>query len=85
MIVQPCSYFRSINLLVTYDMNIVKLTIFFLFTSHGISCAGIISAMANNSFCGVGIAYSAKIGGECRLYPGGLIVIDLVNSSIFLS
>ncbi|XP_020626673.1 furin-like [Orbicella faveolata] len=46
--------------------------------SHGIRCAGIISAVANNSFCGVGIAYSANIGGECRLYP---IVIDFVNSS----
>lgn len=36
--------------------------------------------MANNSFCGVGIAYSAKIGGEWRLYLGKLIVIDLVTS-----
>lgn len=37
---------------------------FFVFSiSHGIKCAGIIAAVANNSFCGVGIAYSARIGG----------------------
>ncbi|XP_022791780.1 furin-like isoform X2 [Stylophora pistillata] len=31
--------------------------------SHGNSCAGIIAAVANNSFCGIGIAYSARIAG----------------------
>lgn len=57
----PCSNFVT-------DVNKVKLTMFFFFlTSHGIRCAGIISAVANNSFCGVGIAYSAKIGGKCGL------------------
>ena len=46
----------------------MKLTMFFFFflTSHGMGCAGIISAVANNSFCGVGIAHSAKIGGEFK-------------------
>ena len=32
--------------------------------SHGNNCAGVIAAVANNSFCGVGIAYSASIGGK---------------------
>lgn len=30
--------------------------------SHGTNCAGVIAASANNSYCGVGIAYDAKIG-----------------------
>ncbi|UJR09147.1 hypothetical protein I4U23_013395 [Adineta vaga] len=30
---------------------------------HGTRCAGEIAMVANNSFCGVGIAYNAKIGG----------------------
>lgn len=40
--------------------------------SHGISCAGIIAAVANNSFCGVGIAYSARIGGIRIIKDGKL-------------
>ncbi|KAJ7328626.1 hypothetical protein OS493_023895 [Desmophyllum pertusum] len=40
--------------------------------SHGNSCAGIIAAEANNSFCGVGIAYNAKIGGIRILNGEGL-------------
>ncbi|PFX24918.1 Proprotein convertase subtilisin/kexin type 4 [Stylophora pistillata] len=32
-------------------------------SGHGNSCAGIIAAVANNSFCGIGIAYSARIAG----------------------
>ncbi|KAJ7328630.1 hypothetical protein OS493_023899 [Desmophyllum pertusum] len=40
--------------------------------SHGNSCAGIIAAVANNSFCGVGLAYNAKIGGIRILTVGGL-------------
>ncbi|XP_073237797.1 furin-1-like [Porites lutea] len=31
--------------------------------SHGNNCAGVIAAVANNSYCGVGIAYSANISG----------------------
>jgi len=38
---------------------------------HGIKCAGVIAAVANNSFCGVGIAYSANIGG-IRILKGGV-------------
>ncbi|XP_013794730.1 neuroendocrine convertase 1-like [Limulus polyphemus] len=32
-------------------------------SSHGTSCASIIAAVANNSICGVGVAYEAKVGG----------------------
>jgi subtilisin family serine protease len=31
--------------------------------SHGTRCAGEIAMVANNSLCGVGIAYNAGIGG----------------------
>ena len=31
---------------------------------HGNNCAGVISGVANNSFCGVGLAYDAKIAGK---------------------
>ena len=34
------------------------------FRSHGTRCAGEIVAVANNSDCGVGVAYNAKIGGR---------------------
>jgi hypothetical protein len=34
------------------------------FPSHGTRCAGEIVAVANNSDCGVGVAYNAKIGGR---------------------
>ena len=35
--------------------------------------------MANNHFCGVGIAYSAKIGGKCRLLPGKFLMQALTK------
>lgn len=31
---------------------------------HGTRCAGEVAAVAFNSFCGVGVAYNASIGGE---------------------
>jgi len=31
--------------------------------SHGTRCAGEIAASANNTVCGVGVAYEANIGG----------------------
>ena len=31
---------------------------------HGENCAGVIAAVLNNSNCGVGVAYKAKLGGE---------------------
>ena len=40
------------------------LKIFFsIFYSHGTRCAGEVAAVANNSICGVGVAYDANIGG----------------------
>lgn len=38
----------------------------FLLFSHGTRCAGEVAAVANNSVCGVGVAYDANIGGEFR-------------------
>lgn len=32
--------------------------------SHGTRCAGEVAMMANNSICGVGIAFNAKVGGN---------------------
>ena len=31
---------------------------------HGDKCAGVIAAVLNNSYCGVGLAYKAKVGGK---------------------
>lgn len=31
---------------------------------HGTRCAGEVAAVAFNSYCGVGVAYNASIGGE---------------------
>ena len=41
---------------------------FFLnfFSSHGTRCAGAAAANANNSVCGVGIAYEADIAGKIK-------------------
>lgn len=33
--------------------------------NHGTRCAGEIAMAANNTKCGVGIAYNAKVGGWC--------------------
>lgn len=35
---------------------------------HGTRCAGEVAAVAFNKFCGVGIAYNAKIGGLYNIY-----------------
>ena len=40
---------------------------FLSLSSHGNSCAGVIAGVANNSRCGVGLAYNAKIAGNCLL------------------
>lgn len=34
------------------------------FCRHGTRCAGEVAAQANNTICGVGVAYNAKIGGR---------------------
>lgn len=39
---------------------------FFLCFRHGTRCAGEVAASANNSYCIVGIAYNAKIGGKAK-------------------
>ncbi|KAM7420240.1 hypothetical protein PAMA_014780 [Pampus argenteus] len=36
--------------------------------SHGTQCAGVVAMEANNSYCGVGIAFNARIGGIRLLY-----------------
>ena len=36
----------------------------FLYYRHGNRCGGIIAAAANNSKCGVGVAFNAKLGGN---------------------
>ena len=33
------------------------------YNAHGTKCAGTIASKANNSLCGIGIAYDAKVGG----------------------
>lgn len=42
--------------------------VFYVYTAdhneHGTRCAGEIAAVANNSICGVGIAYDAYISGK---------------------
>ena len=45
--------------------NITELTEFSQYSSHGTRCAGEVAAVANNSVCGVGVAYDANIGGKC--------------------
>ncbi|CAH3169819.1 unnamed protein product [Porites lobata] len=38
----------------------------YVMSGHGSKCAGIIAAKGNNGFCGVGLAYNARIGGKNR-------------------
>ncbi|XP_062306410.1 proprotein convertase subtilisin/kexin type 4-like [Osmerus eperlanus] len=45
--------------------------------SHGTQCAGVVAAMANNSVCGVGVAYQSKIG-AVRMLDG--LVTDLIET-----
>jgi hypothetical protein len=46
------------------------LTSMFFLCRHGTRCAGEVAASANNSYCIVGIAYNAKIGGKARAQLG---------------
>lgn len=50
----------SVHILPQCVVNIV----FPLCFSHGTRCAGEVAMEANNSYCGVGIAFNARIGGE---------------------
>lgn len=54
-----------------FDVNVC------LSLRHGTRCAGVISMVANNNWCGVGIAPDAKIGGV-RMLDGP--VTELVES-----
>lgn len=42
--------------------------IIFFYFSHGTRCAGEAVAAANNSMCGVGVAFNAKVGGISFLF-----------------
>lgn len=55
--------FRLVRTYVTPLKGSHSLKSFFLFSSHGTRCAGEVAAVANNSICGVGVAYDANIGG----------------------
>lgn len=52
-----------------------------IFCSHGTRCAGEIAAQANNSVCGVGVAFNSRIGGEkppqAVVCPAGCNKIEL--------
>ena len=37
-------------------------------SEHGTRCAGEVAAMANNSYCTVGIAYNSKFGGQHYMF-----------------
>lgn len=50
----------SLHIYSQYVANIL----FHLGFSHGTRCAGEVAMEANNSYCGVGIAFNARIGGE---------------------
>ncbi|XP_076135534.1 neuroendocrine convertase 1-like [Alosa pseudoharengus] len=47
-------------------------------SGHGTRCAGEVAMEANNSYCGVGIAYNARVGG-IRLLDG--VVTDVMEAS----
>ncbi|PAA80886.1 hypothetical protein BOX15_Mlig002511g1 [Macrostomum lignano] len=49
--------------------------------THGTACAGEIGALANNSFCGIGVAFNAKLGG-IRILDG--VVTDLLEAYAIL-
>ncbi|XP_071965546.1 proprotein convertase subtilisin/kexin type 5-like [Antedon mediterranea] len=51
---------------------------FFNENKHGTRCAGVVAMYANNTICGVGIAYDAKIGG-IRMLDGD--VTDAVEAA----
>ncbi|XP_062412834.1 proprotein convertase subtilisin/kexin type 4-like isoform X1 [Sardina pilchardus] len=52
------------------------------YNSHGTRCAGQIASVANNSVCGVGVAYHAKIG-AIRMLDGDVTDLIEARSLIF--
>ena len=51
-------------MLVSLNCVCLLLTEISRLSSHGTRCAGEVAAVANNSVCGVGVAYDANIGGK---------------------
>ncbi|XP_067040624.1 proprotein convertase subtilisin/kexin type 4-like [Acropora muricata] len=51
-------------------------------TGHGNKCAGVIAGVSNNSLCGVGLAYNAKIAG-LRIFDHGIRSTDATESAAF--
>lgn len=49
---------------------------------HGTRCAGEVAAVAFNSFCGVGVAYNASIGGKHNLHLHETLVSTTEHKSI---
>lgn len=43
-----------------------SLICFAYFFRHGDKCAGVIAAVLNNSNCGVGLAFNARLGGKLK-------------------
>ncbi|CAH1266911.1 FURIN [Branchiostoma lanceolatum] len=52
--------------------------------SHGTNCAGIIAAVHNNSFCGVGVAYKAKVAG-IKMFSGAITDLSDAQEASALS
>ena len=48
--------------------SLITQSCFYFYFSHGTRCAGEVAAAANNSVCGVGVAYDARIGGMYYLH-----------------
>ncbi|XP_020565544.1 proprotein convertase subtilisin/kexin type 4-like [Oryzias latipes] len=70
--------FASFDLLASHGLSHDPMPIKDEENSHGTRCAGEVSMEANNSYCGVGIAFNAKIGG-IRLLDGP--VTDAMEAS----
>ena len=71
-------YFEQVffSKMIAYNTSLLIQRVIILFPfwiSHGTKCAGVIAAEANNSFCGVGIAYSANISGKQVLHLFGRV------------
>ncbi|XP_066287460.1 furin-like [Branchiostoma lanceolatum] len=52
--------------------------------SHGTNCAGIIAAVHNNSFCGVGVAYKAMVAG-IKMFSGAITELSDAQEASALS
>ena len=50
----------------------------YVFNSHGTRCAGEAVAAANNTICGVGVAYNAKVGGKFNVHKA-VCILSLIH------